>query len=106
MLLFVIRRVEEQLKEPTSQNIISTFDTLGVAVSVGKRPPKNQPQHGMGQFSPKVCEHIIVGIFFVVFLVELLDRVRQLSGFIRVNHRIALSQITYRGDVSDVVCRE
>ena len=70
--------MENELKEPTPQNTISTFDTLAFLVSIRKRTTQDQPQHPLGQFPSKMREHVRGGIHAVVFLIKFLDRVREL----------------------------
>ena len=98
--------MEDEAEEPTSQNIISTFDLPVVLVSVCKRAAQDQSQYPVGQLSPQMCEHFGTGVCSVVFSVELFDRVRELSKYDR---KLALRHegraTTNLGDVCDMVGR-
>lgn len=107
-LLLVICRVEEEQEEPAPPNVIPTFDTTAMLMSVCKRATQDQPQHSLGQFSSQVSEHVSGGVDSVVFLVKFFDGVRKLFHH---SQREAVKSCqdlmaTYCGDVCDVVGRK
>jgi len=73
--------MEEKIDEATSQNVIPTFDSLAVFVSVCKGTAQDQLQYSMGQLAPQVCEHVGSGVGLIVRLVEFFDGVWELVGF-------------------------
>ena len=79
-LLFVICRVEEETKKPTSPDAIPTLDAAAMFMGVRKRTPQDQSQYRMSQLSPQVREHLSTRGNPIVFLVKFLDRVRELSA--------------------------
>ena len=106
ILFFIVRRVENESKEPTPQNVVSTFDVPGLLVSVRKRATQDQPQHPMEKFPSEVCNHLRSGVHLVVFPVKLLNRVWELfkSDQEQVANHIPVT--AYRGDVRNVMRRE
>jgi hypothetical protein len=70
--------MEQEQEQPTPQNTIATFDMAGMLMGVCTRTPQDQPYHRVSQLAPEKSEHISIGFFIVMLLVELLDGVREL----------------------------
>jgi hypothetical protein len=78
-LIYVVARVEEHLEEPVPHDPIHTFCESAVLLCVCKRATEGQPQKTVNKLLLQVGEHVAVGALVIVFLIELLDRVRQLG---------------------------
>src|ERR1700759_362680 len=84
ILFFIISDVEKHLQQPTSQNIVPTFNMAWILVGVCNRTSQDQNQYRLSQLAPQVGEHLCARFFLVVLLIELLDTVGELWELIRL----------------------